>query len=89
MKINVAEKYENNIMKKFGSKSFESSSELSEKEKLMWTFTLWLLKDTYPKRVFDTEEDRAFLTNYLAVFMSDDWGITFTLEDWENYLLSK
>ncbi len=89
MKINVAEKYENNIMKKFGNKSFESSSELSEKEKLMWTFTLWLLKDTYPKRVFDTESDRAFLSTHLSLFFLEDYGLTFTLEDWENYLLSK
>lgn len=89
MKINVAEKYENNIMKKFGSKSFRSTGEFSPKEELMWSFTLWLLKDKWPKRIFDTEEDRAFLTNYLAVFMSDDWGLAFTLEDWEKYLLSK
>ncbi len=89
MKINVAEKYENNIMKKFGNKSFRSTGEFSPKEELMWTFTLWLLKDKWPKRVFDTEEDHAFLTNYLAIFMSEDWGLTFTLGDWENYLLSK
>ena len=89
MKINVGEKYESNIIKKFGNNSFESSSEFSEKEKLMWTFTLWLLKDRWPKKVFDTEEDCVFLTNYLAVFMTEDWGASFTLEEWENYLSSK
>ncbi len=81
MKINVGEKYESNIIKKFGNSSFESSAELSEKKKPMWTFTLWLLKDKWPKKIFDTDEDGASLTNYLAVFMANGRGVTFTLEE--------
>lgn len=89
MKINVADIYENNIIKKFGNKSFRSTGEFSPKEELMWSFTLRLLKDTYPKKVFDTETDRAFLSAHLSLFFLEDHGLIFTLEDWENYLLSK
>lgn len=66
-KINLGEKCENNILKKFGNGSFESSSDLSKKEKLMWTFALYLLKDRWMKKIFDLEDDRAFLINYLAI----------------------
>ncbi len=68
MKIDVGEKYENNIVKKYHHKSFESSNELSDKEKVMWTFTLWLLKDNWPKEVFDAEKDRPYLSDYLSTF---------------------
>ncbi len=89
MKIDVGEKYENNIVKKFHHHSFMSSNELSDKEKVMWTFTLWLLKDNWPKEVFDTEEDRPYLSRYLSRFLKISWNATFTLDEWIDYLSSK
>ncbi len=89
MKINIAEKYENNIVKKFHHNSFKSSTELSDKEKVMWTFTLWLLKDNWPKVVFDTKADRFYLSSYLSTFLTMDWSTKFTLDEWANYLSSK
>ncbi len=50
-KINVGEKCENNIFKMFGNDSFESSSEFSKKEKPMWTFALYLLKERMDEEV--------------------------------------
>lgn len=89
MKINVADKYYNNISKKYRTESFKSSSKLSDKEKLMWTFTLWLIKDYYPKEIWDTVEDGEFLARHLAHFLVGDWGETFTLKEWDDYLSSK
>lgn len=89
MKIDVGKKYEDNIVKRFNHKSFESSNELSDKEKVMWTFTLWLLKDNWPKEVFDTEEDWSYLSDYLSLFLTMDWNATFTLDEWADYLSSK
>ncbi len=89
MKINVGEKYAANVSKKHFLESIESISEFSEKEKLMWTFTLWLLKDNYPKEIFDTVEDNDYLSRHLSIFLRAGWDETFTLKEWEDYLLSK
>ncbi len=89
MKINVAEKYLANITNKHFLESIDSISEFTEKEKLMWTFTLWLLKDNYPKEIYDTEEDALYLSGYYKVFMKAGWAETFSLEEWESYLLSR
>ncbi len=89
MKIDVDKKYEDNIVKRFNHKSFESSNELSDKEKVMWTFTLWLLKDNWPNVVFDTKTDRLYLSRHLSRFLKIGWNATFTLDEWIDYLSSK
>ena len=89
MKINIAEKYRNNITKKFGNESFEFAKTLSEKEKAMWTMTLWLLKDNYPQEIFDTEEEKEYLEGYHRIFVFGASEPKFTFEEWIDYLVSK
>ncbi len=89
MKINVAEKYRNNIVKEFGNESFESSDSLTDKEKAMWIMTLWLLKDNYPQEIFDTEQEKEYLKGYLDIFVKGTSKIEFTFNEWIDYLVSK
>lgn len=89
MKINIAEKYRNNITKEFGNESFESAKSLSDKEKSMWIMTLWLLKDNYPQEIFDTEREKEYLKGYLDIFMQGASKVKFTYEEWIDYLASK
>ncbi len=89
MKINLEEKYENNITKKYGHESFEKDGSLSRKEKAMWTIVFWILKDNYPNAVFDTEQDREYLEGCLKIFLRGEEGVDFSYEDWMNYLLSR
>ncbi len=89
MKIDIAEKYRNNITKEFGNESFESSKSLSEKEKAMWIMTLWLLKDNYPQETFDTEQEKEYLKGYLDIFVKGMSKVQFTFEEWVDFLASK
>ncbi len=89
MKINLAEKFKENIEQKFGDKSFDEMSSLSEKENAMWRLAFWLLKDNYPQEVFDTETEKEYLEDYLDLFFSAIKEKPFTLKEWEDYLASK
>ena len=89
MKINLDEKFKNNIVKKYGNESFENDDSLSEKEKEMWTIVLWMLKDNYPNVIFDTESDRGYLEGCVNIFVSGECLTKFTYEEWVDYLSSK
>ena len=89
MKINLDEKFKNNIVKKYGNESFENDDSLSEKEKEMWTIVLWMLKDNYPNVIFDTESDRDYLEGCVNIFVSGECLTKFTYEEWVDYLSSK
>ncbi len=89
MKINLAEKFKENIEKKFGDKSFDEMDTLSAKENAMWRLVFWLLKDNYPQEVFDTEAQKEYLEDYLDLFFSAIKEKPFTLKEWEDFLVSK
>ena len=89
MIINLAEKYDNNITKQYGHRSFASSNLLTAQEKAMWRLVLWILKDNYPKTVFDTEADAKYLNEYMKLFFAATKDDPFTLEEWSRFLVSR
>ncbi len=89
MKINLANKFDNNITRKYGRSHVFDSSDLTSKEKSMWRLALWLLKDNYPKEVFDRDKDSKFIAECMDIFFSVNGGERFTFDEWWDYIASK
>lgn len=52
-----------------------------------WRLVLWLLKDNYSKRAFDTEKDAEYLAGYMKFFFSATKDEPFILETWSRFWL--
>ena len=89
MKINLEEKYENNIVKRFPEKRLKDIHDLSAKEISMWRLVLWLIKDNYPNKIIDTDADSRYLASYMESFFKACKDELFTIEEWIDYLALK
>jgi len=90
MKINIREIYKDNILYKYDETNREAfKKDFSPKEQEMWGFTLDLIKDGYPKQIYDSTTDNEYLNGYLELYLCEDDVVTFTISEWFNYLKSK
>ncbi len=89
MKINLNEKYQNNLENKYKDFTFDCLADMPKKEVDMWQFTYYILKDNYPKVVFDTVSQRDYLEGCLEIYLCMKGITPFTYEEWVAYMASK
>lgn len=89
MTIDIAKIYEANILGKYDETNRQKfETDFSPKEREMWNFTLYLLKDAFPKTIYNEAEDTQFLKGYLDLYL---FGVSdsFTLSEWFAFLSSR
>lgn len=92
MKINISEIYKKNILDKYDcDNEDEYDAKYTTKQQDMWEMTLQLLKDNYPKEIYDDNNpsDMEYLKDYHAICMTDEDFTHFTLSEWFSYMKSQ
>ena len=92
MKINLSKIYMKDVGINYDCDNRdEYEAKYTKRQRDMWTMTLWLLKDNYPKDTYDDKnpKDMEYLRGYHRIFVSDDQFTHFTLSDWFYYMWSQ
>ena len=92
MKINILEIYKKNMSDKYDADNrAEYDTKYTPKQQSMWEMTIELLKDNYPKEVYDEDNasDMNYLKRYHNVCTLDPDFTYFTLSEWFSYMKSQ
>ncbi len=92
MRINIVEKYKNNISRKYTYKNrsdYEKS--YSKKEQDMWYFTALMIEKDVNKQEYDSEnqDDILWLNKNLKIVLEMDGIEAFSLNEWFEFLSSR
>lgn len=88
MKINISKIYTKIVLNNYNYKNKEEfEKDFTSKQKNMWSFTLGLLKDNYPQKIYDDVCDNEYLSGYLNIHLANN-STPFTLQEWFEYLKS-